>query len=506
MKILSVCMAVFLFISSAGNATTSPVKTKKTAQLHIAHFENVLGTSLEIKSASYSDKQAAIAETAALNEITRLSNILSAYDANSEFSKWLKTNNQPVVVSKDLYTVLDLFNQWRTRSNGALDAAAETINQLWKKAAIDGQLPSQEAITAAIAEVQQNHWTLDAAHQTATHISNAPLKLNSFAKSYIIKAAADAAMTAAKINGIIINIGGDLVITGNLSENVMISNPKSDAENEAPIDQLLLQNKAIATSGNYRRGEWIKGQWYSHIVDPRTAQPANDVISATVIANSATDAGALATAFNVMKPTESVALAAKTPGVDYLIITRNGERIESANWKLLQVATTVSKNTSENIDAQKEWKNELLIGLDIAQQNGYAKRPFAAIWIEDKDKNTVKTIALWYNKARWLPDLREWYRKNGAPLATNPTTFSSITSATRSPGKYTLKWDGKDDNGNQLKPGKYTLHIEVVREHGGYDLLHQEIDCNDAPQQFNLKGNVEVAGVSIDYRKKSTDN
>ena len=107
--------------------------------------------------------------------------------------------------------------------------------------------------------------------------------LNSFAKSYIIKHAADAGMACVDINAVIVNIGGDLVVDGNLSENVFISNPKADAENEIPMDELLIKNKAVATSGNYRRGELINGHWYSHIVDPRTGQPADDIISAKLL-------------------------------------------------------------------------------------------------------------------------------------------------------------------------------------------------------------------------------
>ena len=49
---------------------------------------------------------------------------------------------------------------------------------------------------------------------------------------------------------------------------------------------------------------------YSHILDPRTAVPAGNVISATVVADTPTDAGALATAFTVLTPAESRALAA----------------------------------------------------------------------------------------------------------------------------------------------------------------------------------------------------
>jgi hypothetical protein len=69
-----------------------------------------------------------------------------------------------------------------------------------------------------------------------------------------------------------------------------------------------------------------------------------------------------------------------------------------------------------------------------------------------------------------------------------------------------MKWDGKDDKGVVLKPGKYSVHIEVAREHGGYDLLEQEVICNTADQQFNLKGNSEVGSVTVAYKNKSIEN
>jgi thiamine biosynthesis lipoprotein ApbE len=159
-----------------------------------------------------------------------------------------------------------MFDDWRLKTNGALDPAAEIVNKVWKEAAATSTLPTQEILNKAIAEVKQVHWILDVKDQTATHISNAPIKLNSFAKSYIIQSAVNAAFNATSINSIVVNIGGDMVIKGAINEKVWISNPKADAENDAPIDQLLIQGKAIATSGNYRRGELINGQWYSHIV------------------------------------------------------------------------------------------------------------------------------------------------------------------------------------------------------------------------------------------------
>ena len=501
-KLLTVLLGIAILVSSYAKTSEEPVKSKKNGAFLVSNYENVLGTSMELKVLTSSEQKAAIAEIAALAEITRLSKILSGYDPSSEFSKWMQTNNQAIVVSKDLFQVLSLYDQWRNQTSGALNASAEAINQVWKAAATNAVLPTPIAIHNAVTIANQQHWALDAVNQTATHLSKSALKFNSFTKSYIIEAAANAAMKAAAVEGLILNIGGDIVIKGNIVEAVRISHPSADAENDKPMATIQVGAGAIATSGNYRRGEMIAGQWYSHIVDPRNGQPANQIISATVVAPNATDAGALATAFNVLTPTESMALAAGLPVVAYLILTRDGQKFESANWKEFQIATETPEH-KDLANAEKEWKNEVVINLELMQQAGFAKRPFAAIWVEDAEKKTVKTIALWFNKPRWVPDMREWYRKNGETMKANPTSFSSVTSATRSAGKYTMKWDGKDDAGNILPAGNYTIYMEVVREHGGYDLLHQEIECKKKDQSFTLQGVKEVSSVLIEFKKKS---
>lgn len=483
-------------------AGSEPAK-KKAAHLFVSHFENVLGTSLEIKVSAVSEKQAAMAEAAAMKEIERVGKIISTYDASSEFSRWFATNGQPQKISKELFEVLNLFDEWRTRTNGALDASAQVVSQLWKEAAAKQTLPTTAERNNAIATIRQSHWTLDAVAQTATHLDKAPLALNSFAKSYIIKRAADAALAAGNVNAVVVNIGGDIVVAGNHAETVQVSDPKADAENDAPIDRLLVNNKAVATSGNYRRGQNINGQWYSHIVDPRTALPAGDVISATVVAPNATDAGALATAMNVLSPEESAALAATIPGAEYMLITKEGKRIESKGWKTLETAAPAKTKSTIATDPWKDY--ELVINFEIAKLEGFTRRPYVVIWVEDKDKNPVRTISLWFQKDRWLRDLRTWYAATGAKFAgeANRASLSSISSATRSAGSYSVKWDGKDDNGEYVKPGQYTIHIEAAREHGTYQMISQEMNFTGSPKQQTLTGNVEITAASLDYRKKN---
>jgi hypothetical protein len=55
--------------------------------------------------------------------------------------------------------------------------------------------------------------------------------------------------------------------------------------------------------------------------------------------------------------------------------------------------------------------------------------------------------------------------------------------------------------GNPVKAGKYTVMIEAAREHGTYQLMHQEMDFNGTPRQFQLRGDVEIASASLDYHK-----
>jgi hypothetical protein len=313
-------------------------------------------------------------------------------------------------------------------------------------------------------------------------------------------------MATGKVSAIVVNIGGDLVVSGDLVEPVNISDPKADAENDAPIDRLLIGKRAIATSGNYRRGELIAGHWYSHIVDPRNGRPADDILSATVIAPDASTAGALATSFNVLTPDESIRLAGQYPDVDYLLITRDGRRFSSKGWAALEAPGFNGSQTAHATPGatSTSWDHfELVVNLEINLQNEtFVKRPYVAVWIEDADHAPVRTIALWHERDRYLPELKSWYLKYQGQYTTDKGFLGSSSAATRPAGKYTMKWDGKDDKGNTVKPGTYTVKVEVSREHGTYQLMRQQLDCNETPQKITIPGNIEISSVTLDYRKK----
>ena len=56
-------------------------------------------------------------------------------------------------------------------------------------------------------------------------------------------------------------------------------------------------------------------------------------------------------------------------------------------------------------------EHELNIGLELPRiADARYRRPYVAVWVEDSDHFPVRTLALWTQNPRWLPELKQWYR------------------------------------------------------------------------------------------------
>lgn len=492
---------------------------------HAFHQENVLGTSFALQVQGATPAAAAQAEAAALAEIDRLQAKLSSYDEKSEFRRWAATQGEAVAVSPELFAVLAGFDQWRGQTLGILNPAAQAGLQLWKEAARTGQEPAPAALASAVRRMNQPHWQLDPARQTARRLTAEPLVMNSFVKSFIAGRAAEAAQAAlgeqARQATVVLNLGGDLVVRGSQPHAIRIADPQSAAENGPALSRIAVagcaeQTCAIATSGHYRRGLWVNGKWHSHILDPRTGQTAAGIASATIAAPDPVAAGALATALTVLPLAEAEALlhavSPKVPGLAYLLVSPQGEQRSNLGWQKLEALARATQAAAAPVNqalaagpAPASWDPayELEIQLELGRPDGGRyKRPFVAVWVEDQDKFPLRTIALWYDRPRWLPDLRLWYKQDRLrSLAEGNEIAESVASATRPSGKYTLRWDGKDSKGHYLKPGKYTICLEAAREHGTYQIIRQELVLPLQPKSMPLPGNLEISSASLSYHK-----
>lgn len=494
------------------------------AEKFVFHHEHILGTSLEIQLEADSAKAADAAEARILAEIDRQAQILSSYEPTSELSRWLKTSGEPVKVSAELLAMMDASSVWNKRSQGAFNPAVEAITRAWKEAAAKNHLPSEADLQRAVKLAAPGHWRIDDLAQTATRTSAAPLTFNAIAKGSIVDAACRVARAGhAEIRGVLVNIGGDLHAIGDSVERVAIADPFRDAVNQAPLTTIFVNNQAVATSGNYRRGVQIGDKWYSHIIDPRDGQPVDHIVSATVVASTSVQAGPLATICNVLSPDAGIALV-ESSGAECLMITREGRRLASAGWDALEQpglfrlatpfegASDEKQPAADNLvalaDDKAEDLKELTVNLELSRPPGAQyRRPYVAVWLEDADEFPVKTGLLFMmTKApgpRWHRDLLRWYKQdNVRKLADSGTdVIGTVSSATRGPGEYKAVFDGKDDNGKPLKAGKYTLFIEVAREHGTYQIIRQPLELGSKPiEKTDLKSNVEIKSATYEYR------
>ncbi|MEO8000534.1 MAG: DUF2271 domain-containing protein [Arenimonas sp.] len=102
-------------------------------------------------------------------------------------------------------------------------------------------------------------------------------------------------------------------------------------------------------------------------------------------------------------------------------------------------------------------------------------RPYIAVWIEKEDQSVAANLAVWYQTkvgkepgTKWLPELRQWWRRSGRGLQ---MPVDGISGATRSAGIQTLRFDNKKSVLAKLPDGNYKLVVEAVREEGGRELL-----------------------------------
>ncbi len=102
-----------------------------------------------------------------------------------------------------------------------------------------------------------------------------------------------------------VEIGGELKVKGKNREGgawrIGIDAPKENLSSRELENILSLSNKAVATSGNYRKFYIKDGKKYAHTLNPRTGFPVqHSLLSVTVVAEDCATADAFATAFMVI--------------------------------------------------------------------------------------------------------------------------------------------------------------------------------------------------------------
>ena len=276
------------------------------------------------------------ASISARSKISFIEVLASTYQPHSEISQLANLKpGSPRDLSAQMYTVFERSLYYSRLTDGAFDVTVGPLMNLWRTAAQRNTPPTSDQIATALKAVGYRNITLDSQARTITfsqpHMS---ITLDAIVKGY----AADLALAAIRQAGAraaLIDLGGDVVCfgqpPGRPGWNIGIQNPFKPAT--TPMDTspgsvlatIALTDAAVATSGNYQRTFTIQGRSYSQILDPRTGQPVSQAPSVTIIAPTAADADALATACSVLPVAEALELINRIPHTEALLIAGSPE-------------------------------------------------------------------------------------------------------------------------------------------------------------------------------------
>jgi len=443
--------------------------TRAIGDVYAFHDPCVLGTYLNLLVRAVGQGEAYEAACRARREIDRLDAVFNWRDPSSELSQLNRATR--FKASPDLFTVIAAAERWRALSHNAISGRLGQLLAAWRTAPLTPADAASQATAIGNATV-----TLDAATHTITRPDAVHFDLDAIAKGYIIDRALDAAMTSA--TGAMVDIGGDIACAGQGPHNghwqIALPDPLSTFDNAPSHGAFTLARGAVATSGCGPRdlhGSTIR----SATIDPRTGWPVAHQRSAAMAASSAMEADALATIALVSNDATRASLKA-SPGATGRITHPAG-----VDWLAADEpqALPIRYEKAPQDDYKSGWPDGWIANVTFTAPPKDMRRaialrsPYVAIWISDAERKTVRTLLLVGTFKEWQEYNHIWWRLN---RGNTQKLLDGRSMSTRGAGIYKVFWDGVDDNGRPVKPGKYTFHIETSRERGEHTHRQLEID------------------------------
>ena len=270
-----------------------------------------------------------------------VNNSMSTYRSNSIISKVNESQN-PVKVDSHFIEVFKKSKDIWKLSNGYFDPTAGSIVNLYGMGPNNKiQSINEYKIDSVMQYVGLDKVYLNQQNFIVKTDENVYIDFNAIAKGYSVDLIKDLLINI-NSNNFLIEVGGELITMGVNEKNkkwkVAIQNP---VDLNSYYSEITLDGMSLATSGNYRkfRIDSETGVRYAHIVNPINGQSmSNNILSASVIANSCIEADAWATSLMLMDPMEAVEIINNIVDIEVLILNAVNDQIipiKSNDWDLI---------------------------------------------------------------------------------------------------------------------------------------------------------------------------
>jgi thiamine biosynthesis lipoprotein len=260
----------------------------------------------------------------AFGEMRRLSDMMNHYDPASVVSAINDAAGlRPVAAPPELMQVLAMARHMSQRSQGAFDVTVASVRG-WRFRQDDPRMPEPAEVARQLPLVDWKKLALDAKAGTAQlRKAGMRIDLGGIAKLYIL-AAGMRVLERSGAARALLNGGGDVVATGNAQSAAWRVGVRDPRAPERLLGVVELRRGFVASSGDYERYFERNGRRYHHILDPRTGYPAQGPRGVTLVAERLEAVNGLGVAIMVLGKLEGVRLVEETPGLDALIVDRDG--------------------------------------------------------------------------------------------------------------------------------------------------------------------------------------
>ena len=235
---------------------------------------------------------------------------------------------------EEIKKINSLMNDYNPRSE--VDITVGPLVRLWQRMGIKKRLPTSRELMDALSLVGYKYVKVKD-DRVSLEKKGMRIDLGGIAKGYAV----DKAIKVLKREGVkdaLVNAGGDMYCMGNGPHGrwrIGVQHPRKDRD---IVDILEVTDKAVATSGDYRRYYIIQGKRFGHIINPSTGWTVqNNPMSVTIIAPDCTSADALATGIFVLGPEKGIELIENLPGIEGIIISKGMKMVKSGGWREFEV-------------------------------------------------------------------------------------------------------------------------------------------------------------------------
>jgi len=259
--------------------------------------------------------------------LARVDARMSTYRPDSELARFNRSaSTEWHDVSEETWAVVEQALEASAISGGAFDPTVGPLVDLWGfgPAPRTGRPPAPEAIAALLPAVGAGLVeTRRSPPQIRKRRPDVRLDLSGVAKGHALDQVA-AHLDDRGLASYLIDVGGEFLARGERApgEPWRLGIERPVEGTREIVCTLVLRDEGLATSGDYRQFFEAEGRRFCHLIDPRRGAPvAHELAAASVVAATAAEADALATALMVLGPDGAMALA-RERGLAALLIVR----------------------------------------------------------------------------------------------------------------------------------------------------------------------------------------